>query len=624
MISQDRAGEARTPAAAPGAPTRTLHMVAMRDGVRLATDVYLPDCDGPFPVVLQRTPYGRSRTSSAEATRDNPLPPSPADLAARFAARGYAYVVQDCRGRHDSEGEFVKYLSDGEDGADTCHWLIGQPWCNGQICTIGLSYDAHAQAALACFDPPGLVAQILDSGGLWNAWKSGSRAFGVFEIKQVVWAMSNAIGSAEAAADPEMKAALEAEDIGEWLHRLPWSRGRSPLRHHPKYEDYLLKQWDHDAFDAFWQQPSIWLEGFYERYSRAACVHLSGWYDPYVMSVTRNYAGLKKAGRGPQHLILGAFTHGRRSGQVAGDVDFGREAPLDSWAGCWHDYRIRIFDRVTRGLPIEEPPVRYFLMGGGTGRRTGEGRLDHGGRWHVAADWPPLETRPVSFNLHADGRLDAALPARPGRLPLVFDPAAPVPTIGGSLASLEPLAEAGGYDQVETLDHGDGTTTTRPLKDREDVLVFESDVLAGPLVVAGPVTVELLVSTNAEDADFTAKLLDIYPANADYPNGYALNLTDGVARLRFARDLRGETPIEAGEIMRVQVVLPDIANRFAAGHRMRIDISASNYPKYEINRRAVQPAGLSAGRPGAIHMIHIDPQRPSSLVLAVVPDAGND
>jgi putative CocE/NonD family hydrolase len=215
-------------------------------------------------------------------------------------------VIQDCRGTHASEGAFVKYLSDGEDGADTCAWLVAQAWSDGRICTVGLSYDAHTQGALGCYDPPGLVAQVLDCGGLWNAWKSGGRAFGVFEMKQVMWAFRQAIGSPESAADPKLKSALEAEDVEASMRRLPWRRGESPLRHHPKYEEYLIDQWEHEVFDGFWQKPPIWMEGKHQRYSKAACVHLSGWYDPYVLSVTRNYQGLKTAGKGPQYLILGA------------------------------------------------------------------------------------------------------------------------------------------------------------------------------------------------------------------------------------------------------------------------------------------------------------------------------
>ena len=364
-------------------------MVAMRDGIRLATDVHLPDGAGPFPVIMERTPYGRAETSRSEITAADRTPASRADLAAYFTAHGYAVVYQDTRGRYGSEGRFVKYLSDGEDGFDTCAWLREQPWCDGRICTMGLSYAAHTQAALGCLDPPGLVAQVLDCGGFVNSWRSGIRQSGAFELKQATWAFKNALVSPEAEADPVMRAALAGEDIREWFTRMPWKPGHSPLRHHPDYEAYLFDQWTHGAFDEFWQQLGIWTEGWHDRYSRAACVHMSSWYDPYPLTATGNYTGLKRAGRGAQRLILGPWTHGDRSDTCFGDVEFGRDAALDSWAGDWRAYRLRFFDHVVKGAPLDEPAVRIFVMGGGSGRRNAAGRLEHGGRWIGAADWPP-------------------------------------------------------------------------------------------------------------------------------------------------------------------------------------------------------------------------------------------
>jgi uncharacterized protein len=158
------------------------HMVPMRDGIRLATDVHLPDGAGPFPVIMERTPYGRTETSRSEITAANSTPASRGEVAAYFTQRGYAVVYQDTRGRYGSEGRFVKYLSDGEDGFDTCGWLLDQSWCDGRICTMGLSYAAHTQAALGCLDPPGLVAQVLDCGGFVNSWQSGIRQSGAFEL----------------------------------------------------------------------------------------------------------------------------------------------------------------------------------------------------------------------------------------------------------------------------------------------------------------------------------------------------------------------------------------------------------------------------------------------------------
>jgi uncharacterized protein len=210
-------------------------IVRARDGVGLATDVYRPSGDGPFPVLLERTPYDKSAPSRSERT---------AEVALYFVRHGYAVVYQDCRGRYKSEGRFTKYLSEAEDGYDTLAWLMRQSWCNGRIGTFGLSYAARTQAALGCLDPPGLAAQYL----------SGIRHGGAFDLKQATWAYNNAVADAK---DPAVKAELRAQDIKGWFARMPWRKGHSPVSAAPEYEDYLLQQWSHGTFDDFWKQPGI-------------------------------------------------------------------------------------------------------------------------------------------------------------------------------------------------------------------------------------------------------------------------------------------------------------------------------------------------------------------------------
>src|ERR1700722_4228466 len=216
-------------------------MIRMRDGVHLAIDVYRPaqngkPLPGPFPVILERTPYGKTVVSRSELSVADPVAKSRADVARFFVSRGYVVIYQDCRGRYGSEGEFVKYLSDGNDGYDTCAWIVAQQWCNGKIGTMGLSYAAHTQAALACTNPPGIAAMVLDSGGFANAYQDGIRQGGAFELKQVTWAYRAAFESSEVARDPARIAALKAIDIKAWFARMPWKRGRSPLTPAPEYE----------------------------------------------------------------------------------------------------------------------------------------------------------------------------------------------------------------------------------------------------------------------------------------------------------------------------------------------------------------------------------------------------
>jgi len=591
--------------------------VTTRDGIRLATDVYLPDGPGPFPVVLERTPYGRDLVSRSERTAADPTPISRADLAGTFTAHGYAVVFQDNRGRHGSEGVFVKYLSDGEDGYDCCAWITAQPWCDGRICTMGLSYAAHTQAALASLDAPGVVAQVLDCGGFANSWIAGIRQSGAFELKQATWAHKQAILSPEAAADPVMKAALEAEDIRDWFTRMPWQPGHSPLRHHPAYEAYLFDQWRHGAFDTYWQQVGIWAEGFHTTYSRADCVHMSSWYDAYPLTATSNYLGLKP--RGPQRLILGPWTHGDRSDTVFGDVDFGPAAAIDSWAGDWRQYRLRHFDSVIKGTSNPEPAVRLFVMGGGSGRRTVAGKLDHGGRWITATDWPLPDAVPTAYHLHADGRLDPAAPAA-GAPPVSYDydPARPVPTIGGSLTSMEPVASGGAWNQVESPDFFGCTPPYLPLASRPDVIVFQTEPLPEAVQVAGPLEAELWVATDGPDTDFTAKLIDVYPGSADYPQGYALLLADGIVRLRYAEDPTTPRLRTPGEITRIRIRLFPTANLFAAGHRIRLDISSSNFPKYDVNPNTGEPEGAARRRRIAVNTIFVDADRPSRINLPLL------
>ena len=222
-------------------------MVRMRDGVRLATDIYRPTRDGRplpgrFPVILERTPYGKTTPSRSEIDVRDPVAKSRAEVARFFVSRGYVVAYQDCRGRYKSEGEFVKYLSDGLDGYDTCAWIVAQPWCDGKIGTMGLSYAAHTQGALACTNPPGVAAMFLDSGGFANAYQDGVRQGGAFELKQVTWAYQAAFESPTVANDPVKVKALRAIDIKGWFARMPWKRGHSPMSPAPEYENYVYDQ----------------------------------------------------------------------------------------------------------------------------------------------------------------------------------------------------------------------------------------------------------------------------------------------------------------------------------------------------------------------------------------------
>jgi putative CocE/NonD family hydrolase len=604
-------------------------MVLMRDGVQLATDVYRPAragvaLTGSFPVILERTPYGKTMASRSEVDRGEARARPRPEVAAWFVARGYVVVFQDCRGRYGSEGEFVKYLADGEDGFDTVAWLAAQPWCDGKVATMGLSYAAHTQGSLACLAPPALAAMVIDSGAFSNAYLAGIRRGGAFEMKQVTWAFKQAKESPRAKADALVRAALEAENIHDWFRSFPWKRGHSPVRWVPEYEDYLFDQWEAGSFGPFWKQLGIYAAGWYDQFADVPQIHMSSWYDAYVRTATENYTALSRAKRGPVFLIMGPWTHGDRSKTWSGDVDFGPAATIDgNLATHWREFRCRWFDRWVKGIDNgadREPRVRLFLMGGGSGRRNADGRLDHGGRWIRADDWPVPAATPTAFHLHGDGRLAMEAPAAgAAALSYDYDPRDPVPTIGGPLTSGDPIFEGGAFDQREGERFFGSRRPGMPLAARADVLVFETPPLAQDVAVAGPVIARLFVASNCPDTDFTVKLIDVHPPNADYPRGYAMNLTDGILRCRYRNDWSKPAPLAPGEVVEIVIEPFATANLFKAGHRIRIDVSSSNFPCFDVNPNTGEPEGRALRTRVATNTVFVDAARPSRIILPVVP-----
>jgi len=605
------------------------HQVPMRDGVRLATDVHRPARDsqaatGRFPVILERTPYGKSQVSRSEINVGAKGPASRAEIAAHFVRHGYIVVYQDNRGRHGSEGEFVKYLSDAEDGADTVAWILKQPWCDGRIGTMGLSYAAHTQMALASMGPKGLAAMVVDSGGFSNAFASAIRNGGAFEMKQVTWAYNQAKESPLAKSEPLVKAALEAEDIRAWFKSFPWKPGHSPVRHVPEYEAYLFEQWTRGTFGAYWKKPGIYALGYHDRVPDVPQIHMSSWYDAYVRTATENYLGLKAKKKAPIRLIMGPWLHGDRTSTFAGDVDFGSAAPIDgNVADNWAEFRRRWFDRWLKELKNgvdEEPTVRLFLMGGGSGRRIASGRLDHGGRWIATSDWPAPKTKFTPYYMHGDGRLDPKKPAKgAAALSYDYDPDKPCPTIGGGLTSGQPVFEGGAFDQREDPRFFGIQNPGLPLAARSDVLVFQTAPLAEDVAVIGPIAVKLWIASDCPDTDFTAKLIDVHPPTADDPRGFAMNLTDGILRCRYRKSWSKPTMMTPGKVYEITIEPFATANLFKAGHRIRIDISSSNFPRFDVNSNTGEPEGMARLKQIATNTVHVDQARPSHVVLPIVP-----
>jgi putative CocE/NonD family hydrolase len=606
--------------------------VRMRDGVRLATDIYRPSrggrpVEGRFPAILERTPYGRNVTSFRDFTAADPKPKTRAQVAEYYVRQGYVVIFQDCRGCHDSEGRFTKYLSEGDDGFDTCRWIDAQPWFDGRLGTMGLSYAAHTQVALACLGPPNLKAMYVDCGGFSNAYQDGIRQGGAFELKQVTWAYNLGLESPEVQKDPLRLAALKAVDLKAWFASMPWKRGHTPLSLIPDYEDYVYDQWTHGDFDAFWKQLGIYAEGYYDPFADAAMVHLSGWYDAYSRTATDNYVGLSKRKRGPVRLIMGPWTHGARSTSYAGDVEFGPQATLDAdGPGDYFAKRLAWFDRYLKrdGSPLPEvAPVRLFVMGGGSGRKTPEGRMAHGGRWRSERDWPIPDQKLTPYYLTADGALAPAAPAAgAAALSFDFDPNHPVPTMGGTVTSGEPLMRGGGYDQREGPNVYGSRPPYLPLAARPDVLVFATPPLEDDVEVTGAIEANLWISSDGPDTDFTLKLIDVYPPGEDYPEGFALNLTDGILRCRYRDSWEKPSLMTPGQVYPIKIAAFPTSNLFKRGHRIRLDISSSNFPHFDVNPNTGEPEGTGLARRVARNTVFADQSRPSHVVLPVIPARG--
>lgn len=599
--------------------------VPMRDGITLGTDLYVPLAPGDgrtWPTLLIRTPYDR-------------LLQDRGGDCSFFTRHGYAVVVQDCRGRFGSEGRFRLGRGEAEDGYDTVEWIAAQAWSNGRVGTLGTSYLAWVQSALATLAPPHLQAMWVHEG-IANGLKESVRQGGAFELRWMAWAFYGA------ATDPHLDAAtrrhLTRVDLRDWLGWALPQPGESPLALSPAYETWYREYLTAGTEGALWDSRGPNVERYYAEHADVPTVYSGGWYDSYTRATIRNFLELRTRKRQPQFLLMGPWTHGNEepTHTYAGDVDLGPAAAID-----FLDAQRRFFDRwLKEEKGADMAPVRYFLMGGGSGRRRRDGRLDHGGVWRDSVSWPPEGARPRLFFLGDDAALGDAPAGQAGERAIVYDPRDPVPTVGGNisflsyilpvperleevavLSRLAPVSPVGGQDQATRPGMFGARPPYGPLIARPDVMSFVTPPLEAAVVLAGPISVRLWVSTDAPDTDFTAKLVDWYAPTPDDPEGYALNIMDGVARLRFRQGYDRERPAVAGEVVPLVIDLYPSANVFEAGHRIRLDISASNFPRFDLNPNTGEPLGRARTYRLATNRVHWGPDRPSALELTVLPDA---
>jgi putative CocE/NonD family hydrolase len=565
--------------------------IPVRDGVVLAANVWRP-LEGTAPTLLVRLPY----------SKDNEIPlgdyyPNVSTLL----EAGYAVVMQDCRGTFRSEGEFVPHAADRTDGEDTIAWIADQPWSDGTMGMYGPSYLGMVQWEAAVTKPPALkaIAPCFTSLDKYGApWYSTG---GALSLSCVTWwcammytfdaqrSLGQGVGTIDRLMElgqamlypAPLNDVLPTAEVpvlatcGKW-----WSEWMA----HATHDEY----WD--AVDLRPDLPRV----------EVPALHIGGWYDLYIGQTVRDFAAARQqAGtdqaRAEQRLIIGPWDHLTTTG-VYPDRSFGPMA-ASGMLRLTH-LQIKFFDRWVRGdttALVDIAPVKIFVMG-----------ID---QWRDEQNWPLPDTRWTDYHLassgHAntangDGVLTTAPASNAERDTYLYDPRRPVPTAGGACLPMTP-----GFG---------GPVDQRAVAGRDDVLCYTTPVLTEPVEVTGPISVTLFVSSSAVDTDFTAKLVDVFP------DGKAINLCDGILRARYRNGLDHQELMEPGTVYEITVDMTATANVFLPGHRIRLDISSSNFPRYDRNTNT---GGVIAEESEdrmipAINHIHHGPDYPSRLVLPII------
>jgi putative CocE/NonD family hydrolase len=599
--------------------------IPMRDGVELLADVYHPGKDGKpvegrWPVILVRTSYNKEvRPVSFIPNQDY------------FVERGYVFVIEDVRGRYKSTGRFYHGIYEEKDGFDTIEWIAKQPWCNGKIGMTGVSYLAAVQQAAAVSGTTHLSSMFHIQAPL-SYYQNGVRRGGAFIQMVVPIAFLFASTSREANEDPVLKKALtDAAMKGpEWFKRWPFDRGKTSLSRVPEDERFLIDTWVHPDYDNYWKDTALWEPNLrIDRWADVPAQYVGGWYDLYREN--EFYSTLAPLKKSPIRLLMGPWAHGTYGSSTLGDVDFGPEAALSSATQL--ELQLRWFDQTLKGLDtgiLSDPPVRIFVMGGGDGRRGGAGRLRHGGHWRSESTWPLPDTKFTDYYLHDSNSLSPAAPTESESANSYFyDPKDPVPTVGGaSYYFIYPdrnptdprrwYVPYGPQDQRESLSTCLFCKTNLPLSARQDVLVFQTAPLDRDVEVTGPLTMKLWISSSAVDTDFTAKLIDVYPPSEDYPDGYAMNLADGILRTHYRNGFEKREMMKPGEVYPLTIPMFATANLFQKGHRIRVDISSSDYPAYDPNPNTGDPYMTGNHSVEARNTVYHDKARPSHIILPII------
>ncbi len=516
-------------------PEKKTEKIAMRDGTLLATDLYLPQGDGPFPVILTRTPYGRVKRGKD---------------AGSFVNNGYVFIIQDMRGRFDSQGENLPFhgcgWSEHQDGIDTLAWIKQQPWCDGRIATIGGSAGGITQNLLAGAAPDDLKAQYISvaAASMYSDGTYIGSAFRKADIEN--WTTGNKF-------DPK---ALEL------------------MRAHPSYDDYWAR------FETATRHAQM----------KVPAVHVGGWFDMFAQGTLDEFVGRQHRGapgaKGAQKLVMGPWTHAIGK-MPAGELTFpnATRVPVEYDPLRWFAHYLKGADNGAE----KEPAVAYYVMGDTATPGA------PGNEWRFANDWP-IPAKETAVYLTGDRRLSLEKPsADVAPQEYTFDPANPCPTLGGHNLTID----RGSMDQ-------------RKIEGRDDVLVFTSSVVDKPVEVTGRIFAKIFISSSAADTDLSVRLCDVYP------DGRSMLIAEGIQRLRYRRSREKPEPLTPGQVEEVSVDCWSTSQIFNTGHRVRVTITSSNFPRFDVNPGTAQPWSEAGEKVKQTNRIHCDAEHPSRLVVPVV------
>ncbi|MEZ5402889.1 MAG: CocE/NonD family hydrolase [Bryobacteraceae bacterium] len=542
--------------------------IPMRDGAKLYADIYRPAAPGRYPVIISRTPYSTERTPNAYAA------------AVFFAQRGYVYVYQDVRGRHESDGKWEPFRNDIEDGFDTVEWAAAQPWSNGKVGMQGGSYLGHVQWRAAMASPPHLTAifPAVAATSLYHDWitlNGGWRLsfnFGWGPVRQESRIMQN--------TGPHLGANPPGLAFDNLLQHLPLNdMQRLAGRNAQFYRDWIA----HPDYDEYWKKLNA--EEVMDRIAVPAHT-FGGWFDIFSQGTLRGYALLSKKGktdaaRKGSRLIIGPWGHG--ASRKFGEIDFGEHAFVDM-----HAVELRYFDYWLKGVANgvdRDPPVRLYVMGRN--------------EWRTENEYPLARARYTKMYLREDRGLSWDAPKSAATDTYRYDPANPVPSLGGNNCCGTPTP-AGPRDQ-------------RPVESRGDVLVYTSDFIKDPVEVTGPVKLVLHASSDAVDTDFIAKLIDVYP------DGRSMNMAEGIVRARYREGTSTPKLLEPGKVYEFEIDMVGTSVEFQRGHRIRVDVTSSHFPQFDRNPNTGEEFGRGTNVKVATQTIHHSPTHTSYLLLPVIP-----